>query len=443
MNVHRSALSEEAGAASLGAREVETFLNDNPGVQYVDAVFVDLCGNVRGKRLASAELPGLFESGLSVPASIYFLDARGDVVSGLTALESVTGTAWPVAGSLSRVIWGQKPHGQVLLTLRDAKGSAFFGEPRNVLKRVVGRFADFDVVPALGFEIDVHLIARERSKDGAPVSLDPSETGAQDRILADIAAAAEAQRLAALKVQTAGARVRCRFEGESDAVVAADQAVFLRQIVRAIARRHGCDATFMARPFLASAGSGLRVAVDLRREAGGSVFASDAGGELARFAVGGLQALAVESLALFAPSGNAFRRFGGAGATARNRRWGYGNATANLTIESRGASELVVSHRVAAADANPYLVAAAILAGVHHGIAQHIDPGPATKDDVGALVDPTFPTSIDAALLALENGSVAREYLGPAYVDLYCATKRAELDRFRDVIPPHEFDWYA
>jgi glutamine synthetase len=35
-----------------------------------------------------------------------------------------------------------------------------------------------------------------------------------------------------------------------------------------------------------------------------------------------------------------------------------------------------------------------------------------------------------------------REYLGPAYVDLYCATKRAELDRFRNHIPAHEYDWY-
>jgi glutamine synthetase len=36
-----------------------------------------------------------------------------------------------------------------------------------------------------------------------------------------------------------------------------------------------------------------------------------------------------------------------------------------------------------------------------------------------------------------------REYFGPAYVDLYCATKRAELERLRDFIPAHEYDWYA
>ena len=90
-----------------------------------------------------------------------------------------------------------------------------------------------------------------------------------------------------------------------------------------------------------------------------------------------------------------------------------------------------------------FAVAAAVLAGVHHGIEQNIDAGAPTEARAQRFVDPTVPVSIDAALVALENGGVLREYLGPEYVDLYCATKRAELERFRDVIPAHEYDWYA
>jgi glutamine synthetase len=104
---------------------------------------------------------------------------------------------------------------------------------------------------------------------------------------------------------------------------------------------------------------------------------------------------------------------------------------------------LFVEHRVAGADANPYLALAAVLTGIHYGIGQNIDPGQPADSGVAAFVDPTLPLNIDAALLALENGSILREYLGPAYVDLYCATKRGELERFRNFIPPHEHDWYA
>jgi glutamine synthetase len=150
----------------------------------------------------------------------------------------------------------------------------------------------------------------------------------------------------------------------------------------------------------------------------------------------------VEALALFAPSVNAFRRFSGSRAVARNRRWGYGNPSANMSFETRN-DMAMIEHRVAAADACPYLVIAAVLAGVHHGISQNIEAGAPVDADPVAFVDPTFPVNIDGALLALENGSVMREYLGPTYVDLYCATKRAEVDRFREVIPLHEYDWYA
>ncbi len=442
MNVHRNALSDEAGASRLGATEVAAFLSENPNVHYVDCVFVDLCGNVRGKRIACAELDDLFRNGLSIPSSIYFLDARGDVVEGQMASGGAPGTAWPVAGTLTRVSWAQRPHGQVLMALSDGKGEPFFGEPRNVLKRVVRRFDEFDVAPAVGVEIDAFIVDRERGKNGLPQETTAADSAVLEVIRKDIASAAQAQALPQLMIDGDLPRISFGFAAQSDAVAAADHAVFLRQVVRAVARNHKRDALFMARPFLKRAGSSMRVVVDVKRS-GESVFSSDSGRGLARFAAGGLQALMAESIALFAPSVNAFRRFSGATAIPRNRRWGYSNASANISIVVGGDVQPRLEHRVAGSDANPYLAIAAVLAGIHHGIGQNIDPGQPSDGDVSALVDPTVPLNVDGALLALENGSVMREYLGPTYVDLYCATKRAEFERFRDFIPAHEYDWYA
>jgi glutamine synthetase len=149
-----------------------------------------------------------------------------------------------------------------------------------------------------------------------------------------------------------------------------------------------------------------------------------------------------ESAALFAPSVNAFRRYSGAGAVPRNKRWGYLNESVNFSVVKGDDDAPRIDIASAGADANPYLSLAAILAGVHYGISQGLDAGAPAEGDVSTLVDPTLPATIDAALLALENGSVLREYLGPAYVDLYCAAKRTELERFRAFIPPHEYDWY-
>ncbi len=442
MNVHRSALSDEAGASRLGAAEVAAFLSENPNVQYLDCVFVDLCGNVRGKRIACGELDELFRNGLSIPASIYFLDARGDVVDALAANAGAPGTAWPVAGTLTHVSWAQRPHGQVLMALRDSKGEPYFGEPRNVLRRVVKRFDEFDVAPGVGIEIDAFIVDRERGKSGLPQETTAADGAVWEPIRKDIAIAAEAQALPPLAIEGGLPRIRIGFAVQGDAVAAADHVVFFRQVVGAGAPPHKRDAHVMARPFLKRAGSSMRVMVDVKR-AGESVFSSDSGRDLARFAAGGLQALMAESIALFAPSVNAFRRFSGEAGTARNKRWGYSNASANISVAVGGDVEPRIEHRVAGADANPYLAIAAVLAGVHYGIGQNIDPGQSSDGDVSAFVDPTLPLNIDGALLTLENGSVMREYLGPTYVDLYCATKRTELERFRDFIPAHEYDWYA
>jgi glutamine synthetase len=146
----------------------------------------------------------------------------------------------------------------------------------------------------------------------------------------------------------------------------------------------------MARPFLKRASSSMRVTVDVRRS-GESVFSANSGRELSRFAVGGLQALTAESIALFAPSVNAFRRFSGETPAPRNKRWGYSNASANISIVLGGDVKPRLEHRVAGADANPYLAIAAVLAGIHHGIGQNIDPGQSSDGDVSAFVDPTLP----------------------------------------------------
>ena len=452
MTLQGSARSTGSGASAFDAADVTAFLEQNPELQYVDCVFADLCGVVRGQRVSRDALSGIFEGGLPIPYSIYFLDARGELVESVVSKRDVEGVAWPVAGTLTRVTWSQRPHGQVLMTLCDAKGRPYFGEPRNVLERVVERFDAVGFVPTVGFSLEFYLFDRERTKNGIPQVLPtPQEHTATvygisdadrfDGVLTGIVEAAAVQALPPLTVTAAGAPGQFKIALEpADAVRAGDHAVLLRQVVRAVARKRGLDATFMAKPYLASPGSATKVCVKVAHAAGPDVFADDAAASALRGALGGLQAVMAESVALFAPNANAYRRFRTGGA-ARNKRWGVDNPTTALNITANDGVHRI-EHRVAGADANPYLAFAAILAGIHHGMHEGLDPGPPFEGDAVTFVDQTMPFAIDAALVALENGSILREYLGPTYVDLYCATKRVELERFRNHIPAHEYDWY-
>lgn len=458
MQLKDGARSVERGASTFDAAEVTAFLEQNPELQYVDCVFADLCGVVRGKRIARDALIGVFEQGLAIPTTIYFLDARGDMVDALSPggpRREQDGVAWPVAGALTRVNWSQRPHAQVLMTLCDAQGRPYFGEPRNVLERVVGRFDNLGLVPQIGCAFEFYLFDRERAKDGAPQPPAPpadastavygiSDVDRFDAVITGVVEAADTQGLPPLATVSEGAgRFRIAFD-PTDAVRAGDHAVFLRQIVRAVARKRGLDATFMAKPFLALPGSAMALTIGLEDGAGRDMFAdrtAKSAGEALLAALGGLQAVMADSIALFAPNANAYRRFR-AGGAARNKRWGFNNPTTALNVTGGAGLRRRIEHRVPGADANPYLAIAAALAGVHHGMSEGLDPGQPFDGDAAKFVDQTMPFAIDAALVALENGSILREYLGPNYIDLYCATKRGELERFRNHIPAHEYDWY-
>jgi glutamine synthetase len=62
-----------------------------------------------------------------------------------------------------------------------------------------------------------------------------------------------------------------------------------------------------------------------------------------------------------------------------------------------------VEHLITGADANPYLVLASALAGMHHGLTNQLDPGPTTEGNAGEYVDPTIPFNFRDSLERLED----------------------------------------
>jgi glutamine synthetase len=97
---------------------------------------------------------------------------------------------------------------------------------------------------------------------------------------------------------------------------------------------------------------------------------------------------------------------------------------------------------VAGADANPYLVVAAILAAVADGMERAIDPGPPLTGSAYESHDPDFGSSWALSLDRLAGSAFYAEALGRPFLDVYLAVKRAERDRFHSLISPLEYEWY-
>ncbi len=168
-----------------------------------------------------------------------------------------------------------------------------------------------------------------------------------------------------------------------DALRAADEALMYKRLAKGVAARHGYEATFMAKPFSGRSGSGLHLHVSVNDTAGNNIFAAEEaeGAPVLRHAIGGMKALLGESMAIFAPNANSYRRFRANSYAPVSPTWGVNNRTVPLRVPAGAAHTRHIEHRMAGADANPYLALAALLAGVHHGIRHAIDPGPATQGD--------------------------------------------------------------
>ena len=139
---------------------------------------------------------------------------------------------------------------------------------------------------------------------------------------------------------------------------------------------------------------------------------------------------------------NSYRRFQPDMFAPVNRRWGVNNRSAGLRVPAGPGEARRVEHRVAGADANPYLALAAVLAGVHHGLVQKLDVSAPALGNVSREPDAALPFTVDDALAKLENASVLASYLGEETLSLYRETKRIEAQRLRRAISAAEYEWY-
>ncbi len=138
---------------------------------------------------------------------------------------------------------------------------------------------------------------------------------------------------------------------------------------------HGALADFSAKPLPASPGSGLHMHVHLE-DAKGNVFFRE--GEkfspLLLHAVGGLLDLMNPCMPIFAPWEISYERFTAQSNAPTTVSWGTNNRTVAVRLPTKPASDKHLEHRVAGSDADTGDVIAAILAGIHYGLAHHCQP---------------------------------------------------------------------
>ncbi len=444
--------------------ELEAFLKNNPDIEFFDVLSYDLCGIMRGKRVDQNQFRKLYEVGFPLPSSVALLDVTGEGTDpdgrGFSDGDPDS-LLTPIAGTLKRVPWLDRPIAQVLTSYYEEDGTPTPDDARHVLAEVVKRFDGTGLKPIVACELEFYLIDRELDAHGAPQPPLMPKSGKRitrtqvysiaeieefSEFLRDIADACAIQDLPVgpASAEYAAGQFEVNLNHVDDPVLACDQSALLQRVIRGVAIKHGFEATFMAKPYPEASGNGLHIHCSLVDDKGVNVF--DDGGpegtDLLRYAIGGMLDTMDEAMAIFAPNVNSFRRFIPNSYVPTYPAWAYNNRSTAVRIPAGDHKARRFEHRIAGADANPYLTMAAMLAGVHHGITNKIEPPKQTEGNAGERTDTTTPLKLHKALDRMEQATVLPEYLGETYCRRYRLTKQDELDRFSDTISSREYDWY-
>ncbi|EPC03791.1 glutamine synthetase [Litchfieldella anticariensis FP35 = DSM 16096] len=453
--------------SSSPADEARDFLERHPDIDSIDLLISDLNGVLRGKRIPRDNLEKAYQDGINLPASVFALDINGNTIEE-TGLGLASGDGdrlcRPIPGTLMPSPWLRRGRqAQLLMTMNEADGAPFFADPRQVLDRVLSRFRDAGLTPVVAVELEFYLIDRSRDALGMaqpPCSPATGERAAQSQLysineldeyadfLEDIHAAATIQGLpldTALK-ECAPGQFEINLLHCDDALKACDSAVLLKRLIKGVALSHGFDATFMAKPYGDEAGNGTHVHISLLDNTGRNVFAAEDEAPLGTLtlqqAIAGLLTLMPASVALFAPNLNSYRRFQTGLYVPMAPTWGYDNRSVALRIPSGPNDARRIEHRVAGADANPYLLLATLLAAIDHGIQQRLVPSPATTGNAYEQCAPSLTNSWQQALDLLEANDVLAEALGRDFLSVFLANRRAERAQAMREVSKLEYDWY-
>jgi glutamine synthetase len=444
---------------------LERFLADHPEIRFVDAFVNDLNTIERGKRIDRAALPGMFARGMPLPGSMFALDIEGGTVEA-TGLGFSDGDAdrpcLPIPGTLVPVPWAAADGvAQVQLTMNDLDGRPFFGDPRHVLSSVLARFAPLGLTPVVAIEYEFYLVDAERDAQGQPQPPRGPLTGRREfrtqinsmtdlnqysTLLAEIDRVCRLQQIpttSALAEYGPG-QFEVNLRHAPDALRVCDEALRFKRAVKCVARAHGCEATFLPKPYRDMAGSGLHIHVSLVDQSGKNLFAAanPLDSRPLRHVIGGTLRTLADGMALCAPGPNSYRRFRAEAYVPLHPTWSINNRGSAIRVPASDPDNLRIEHRLAGADANPYLVLAWVLAGMLHGLEQGIEPPAVLTGNAYLQEGEPLPVTWAQAIDQFARSEFACASLGEKFVKLYTIVKRAEMEEFNSYITPLEIARY-
>ncbi len=430
----------------------------------IEVLLVGMSGDLRGKMIPIKAEDKVWKNAVRLPASTQSLDIWGDDNDDITRISLTLGDPDGICvadrRSLTALPWGPAGSKQVLATMHTLDGNPHYICPRAILANVLKRYEERGLTPVVATELEFYVIQpnfRETGKPLPPKELvmqgeaegfqlyDMRATAAMEDYLDTVRRYCDAMELPAdaTTAEFGPGQFEVNLLHRPDALAAADDCVYLKRVVDFAARRHGLKATCMAKPYSDQAGSGLHVHASIIDRDGKNILDAKGGDpvKLKSITAGMLKTMQ-EAQLVFAPFANSFRRFQPGSFAPDKIDWGFGNRGTAIRIPDKDGPAARIEHRVAGADANPYLLLAAILGGMLLGLDETLDPGPVTSPDSAPenpeILTHDFLTAVDR----FRASPFIADIFGSEYQRIYGDTKRKEAITYLRTVSSFDYQTY-
>ena len=436
-------------------------------IKFITLQFTDLLGVIKEVIIPVEELEDALTDG------VWF---DGSSIEGFARIQESDLFLKPDTTTYAVVPWLAEDgkSARLICDIYRADGRAFEGDPRYILKQAVAKAAKEGFEYNVGPEPEFYLFRTDSEKRTSPIAgiLKKQRTLPIDydsyfdlsshegyKVVKKIIAALENF---GIKVETSHHEVGFgQYEIDFNyggCLDIADKVLTLKYCAKRIAQMHNLHATFMPKPVMGMAGSGMHIHQSLSdiKAKTNAFYDKEHKYNLSKIAynfIAGQIKHISGMCAILCPTVNSYKRLVSGYEAPVYVTWAAMNRSALLRVPKwfKAKQEAArIELRSPDPACNPYLAFAVMLKAGLDGIKNNLTPPEPVEEDIYSLDDESrvrknidvLPTSLLEALDELKKDKILRETLGEHLFERYIDVKSKEWDEFKKQVTSWEIDTY-
>lgn len=425
----------------------DTYLRLMKNADYVLLHFTDMLGYLKGRTIPAEQAKNALTDGVTFDGSSMICGASIEDSDMIMKPDPATFTVCPY-------YFYDKSVASFICDIKQPDGTQFETDPRNLLRKTLEKTLTEGYQPTAAAELEFylvqknekgdiepvenHLIDKQRYFDNAP-GRDLTEPYRMDlsNALSTMGITVERQHH---EVGSAQNEITIKY---ADPLTTSDNITRYKFAAKATAdKKYGWTATFMPKPWLGKAGSGMHIHLGLfNPKTGENPFYDPKGyayvSQKCRYFIGGLLEHAKALCAIVAPTVNSYKRLVPGYEAPVYVAWSKRNRSALVRVPAfspQNGKEARIEFRCPDPLCNPYLAYTVAFEAGLEGIKKKIDPSEPVEANIYHLNETerrklgvkTLPTSLKEALEEWKSDEICIKALGTEVAEKYIDLKMQE-----------------